>query len=436
MGQPSQQTLGGTVTLEGVGVHSGERAVLRFLPGEPGSGIRFVRVDLDGCPAVPADLDHVVGTDLGTSIGAGDVRVLTVEHVLAALHAHGVDNAVLELAGPEPPIRDGSFADYSRAIRDVGIVSQAEPARVLMVEQVVTVEGTQGESYVATPCGDLKVSAAIDFEHPAIGRQYGSFPISPESFERELASARTFGFRAEAEQLLARGLARGASLENTIVLDEAGVMNERLRFPDEYVRHKIGDILGDLALLGSRIEGHIVAERPSHRGNVALATALRERARKAPAAPVVEAAQILNYLPHRYPMLLVDRIVEFESGKRIVGLKNVTINEPFFQGHYPGHPVMPGVLIIEAMAQVGGLLLMEAVENPESKVVYFMSLDNVKWRRPVIPGDQLVFELEMVQFRRHVCRMRGTGSVDGNRVVEGELMAMIVDREKGGPDAS
>ncbi|MCA9737654.1 MAG: UDP-3-O-[3-hydroxymyristoyl] N-acetylglucosamine deacetylase [Gemmatimonadetes bacterium] len=436
MAQPSQQTLAAPVTLEGVGVHSGERAVLRFVPSDPDTGLRFVRVDLEGCPAIPADLDHVVGTDLGTSLGQDDARVLTVEHVLAALHSHGVDNAVLELSGPEPPIRDGSFEDYSRAIQGVGVVRQSEPARVLALDAVVTSEGTHGESYVATPAPALKVSAAIDFSHPAIGRQYGSFPVTPASFAAELAPARTFGFRAEAEALLARGLARGASLENTIVLDETGVMNDALRFPDEYVRHKIGDILGDLALLGCRLQAHVVAERPSHKGNVALARAIAERARRATAAPVVEAAQILNYLPHRYPMLLVDRIVEFESGKRIVGLKNVTINEPFFQGHYPGHPVMPGVLIIEAMAQVGGLLLMEAVPNPENKVVYFMSLDNVKWRRPVIPGDQIVFELEMVQFRRHVCRMRGIGSVDGNRVVEGELMAMIVDRDKGTSDAS
>jgi len=428
MSQPTQQTLGAPIELEGIGVHSGESAKLKFHPGEPDTGIRFRRMDLEGTPEIPASLEHVVGTELGTSLGQGDARVMTVEHVLAALHGHQVDNALLELWGPEPPIRDGSFRDYSEAIKSVGIVPQGTPARVISINAPVSVEGDNGESYVATPNEGLKVSAAIDFAHPAIGRQYGSFPVDPTSFETELAAARTFGFKAEAESLVARGLARGASLENTIVLDDNGVMNGGLRFPDEYVRHKIGDILGDLALLGGRIDASVFAERPSHGGNVAFAKALARASRRANQTPIVEAAQILDYLPHRYPMLLVDRVIEFESGKRIVGIKNVTINEPFFQGHYPGHPIMPGVLIIEAMAQVGGLLLMDAVENPEDKVVYFMSLDKVKWRRPVLPGDQLVFEIEMIQFRRHVCRMKGVGKVNDPRVAEAELMARIVDR--------
>ena len=428
MSQPTQQTLGAPIELDGIGVHSGESAKLAFQPAEPDTGIRFRRMDVEGTPVIPAGLDQVVGTELGTSLGAGDARVMTVEHVLAALHGNHVDNALLDLWGPEPPIRDGSFRDYSKAIKEAGVVAQDAPARIISFNAPVSVDGENGESYVATPSKDLKVSAAIDFTHPAIGRQYGSFPVDPASFESELAPARTFGFKAEAESLLARGLARGASLENTIVLDETGVMNEGLRFPDEYVRHKIGDILGDLALLGGRIEGRVFAERPSHAGNVAFARALAKASRKANQTPIVEAAQILDYLPHRFPMLLVDRIIEFESGKRIVGIKNVTINEPFFQGHYPGHPIMPGVLIIEAMAQVGGLLLMDAVENPEDKVVYFMSLDKVKWRRPVLPGDQLVFEIEMIQFRRHVCRMKGVGMVNDQRVAEAELMARIVDR--------
>jgi UDP-3-O-[3-hydroxymyristoyl] N-acetylglucosamine deacetylase/3-hydroxyacyl-[acyl-carrier-protein] dehydratase len=205
-------------------------------------------------------------------------------------------------------------------------------------------------------------------------------------------------------------------------------MNDELRFPDEFLRHKVGDIVGDLALLGATLDLHLVAERPSHRGNVELAKALRRAAQKENGEPNLDAAQIMQYLPHRFPMLLVDRITEVESGKRIVGIKNVTINEPFFQGHFPGHPIMPGVLIIEAMGQVGGLLLMDSVEKPEDYVVYFMALDNVKWRRPVVPGDQIVFELEMVQFRRHVCRMKGRGRVDGQLVAEADLMARIVER--------
>jgi UDP-3-O-[3-hydroxymyristoyl] N-acetylglucosamine deacetylase/3-hydroxyacyl-[acyl-carrier-protein] dehydratase len=306
-------------------------------------------------------------------------------------------------------------------------VEQGEPVQLLTLSEPVAVRGNSGESYVATPSESLRVSATIDFEHRAIGRLFGSFEIDRESFARDIAPARTFGFKSDADVLHGRGLALGASLENTVVLDETGVMNQPLRFQDEFLRHKVGDIVGDLALLGGRLRGHVVAERPSHRGNIALARAIRAHVRK-DEAPIVDVQKLMEYLPHRYPMLLVDRIIEVDRGKRIVGIKNVTINEPFFQGHFPGHPIMPGVLIIEAMGQVGGLLLMDAVENPEEKVVYFMSLDNVKWRRPVTPGDQIIFEVEMLQFRRHVCRMRGVGRVGGHVVAEAELMARIVDR--------
>jgi UDP-3-O-[3-hydroxymyristoyl] N-acetylglucosamine deacetylase / 3-hydroxyacyl-[acyl-carrier-protein] dehydratase len=427
MSVQQQRTLAGEVTVEGVGVHSGAHASLTFRPAGAGTGIRFRRMDLDGTPEIRADLAHVVGTELGTTLGDGDVRILTVEHVMAALAAAGVDNAILELSGPEPPILDGSFLEYMKALQSAGLEEQDIPVRVLRITEPVTVTIENEESYVATPGSGLRISATIDFTHEAIGRQFGSFNLSNGSFRSELAPARTFGFKSEADALRSRGLARGASLENTVVLDDDGVMNDALRFPDEFLRHKVGDILGDLMLLGSRIEGHIVAERPSHQGNVELARALAEQERRA-SRPIVDAQKILQYLPHRFPMLLVDRVIDFESGKRIVGIKNVTINEPFFQGHYPGHPIMPGVLIIEAMAQVGGLLLMDAVEDHENKVVYFMSLDNVKWRRPVTPGDQIRFEVEMLQFRRHVCKMRGEGFVDGSLVAEAELMARIVDR--------
>ncbi len=423
-----QRTLGRAITLDGIGVHSGDASTLTLSPAPPDSGVVFRRVDIADAADIPADLDHVIGTELGTSLGAGEARVHTVEHVMAALTGHRVDNCLLELSGPEPPIRDGSFQDYGRAICEAGTVEQDQPARTISLREPVHVEAGDHESYVAAPAEGLFVAASIDFAHPSIGRQFGSFEVTPDTFDVELAPARTFGFREEAEALIARGLARGASLDNTIVLDADGVMNECLRFPDEYVRHKIGDIVGDLGLLGARFSGRVVAERPSHRGNVQLARAIQERARMGDGTPIVDASKIMEYLPHRYPMLLVDRIVAFESGKRIVGIKNVTINEPFFQGHYPGHPVMPGVLIIEAMAQVGGLLMMDAVQNQEEKVVYFMTLDKVKWRRPVTPGDQLVFEVEMLQFRRHVAKFGGKGFVDGQLVAEAELMARIVDR--------
>lgn len=408
-------------------MHSGERASVRLCPGDPDGGIVFRRMDLEGEPEVPADLDHVVGTELGTTLGNRDAKVLTVEHLMAAFLALRIDNAVVEVTGPEIPIRDGSFSDYVAALDDALPVEQDAEAKVLTLNGPVPVEGESGQSYVVTPADGLRISATIDFDHDCIGRQYGSFLIDEAGFRSELAASRTFGFKADADELRARGLALGASLENAVVLDVGGVMNDGLRFEDEFLRHKVGDIVGDLALLGARIEAHVVAERPSHTGNIALGRALRTHARRS-GPPVADVARIMQFLPHRYPMLLIDRIIDFEKGKRIVGIKNVTINEPFFQGHYPGHPIMPGVLILEAMAQCGGLLLMEEVQEPDDKVVYFMTMDRVKFRRPVTPGDTIVFELEVLQLRRQVCKMKGRGLVDGHVVAEAEFMARIMDR--------
>ena len=428
MTEPSQRTIRKDVSLAGTGIHSGEFATITLRPGNVNTGIRFRRLDLDGCPEIPATLSHVVGTELGTSLANGDARVNTVEHVMAALAAAQVDNAIIDLDGQEVPIRDGSFRDYVHALRDVGLKSQEVKPRVVRVKTEVTTTGGDGQSYSATMNMRLTVVASIDFDHSAIGRQSGEFSIDLENFETELASARTFGFKKDEEELHDRGLALGASLDNTVVLGQDGVMGGELRFPNEFLRHKVGDLIGDLALLGARIEARIVAERPSHAGNIELAKALQAHARDINREAIVDTAKIMQYLPHRYPMLLVDRITEYEAGKRIVGIKNVTINEPFFQGHYPGHPVMRGVLIIEAMAQVGGLLLMEEVEKHEDKVVYFMSLDRVKWRKPVTPGDTIVFELALLQFRRQVCKLKGQGFVEGTLVAEAEMMATIVDR--------
>jgi UDP-3-O-[3-hydroxymyristoyl] N-acetylglucosamine deacetylase/3-hydroxyacyl-[acyl-carrier-protein] dehydratase len=279
------------------------------------------------------------------------------------------------------------------------------------------------------PADGYRISTTIEFPHPLIQRQYGSYDVGSAAFGEHLAAARTFGFIKDAEALRTRGLAQGVSLDNAVILDDTRLVSGALRWSDEFVRHKTGDIIGDLVLIGRRLQGHVIADRPSHAGNVALAQEIvASDAKGSGQKPIVDIQKIMQHLPHRYPMLLVDRIIEFEQGKRIVGIKNVTINEPFFMGHYPGHPIMPGVLIIEAMAQVGGLLIMDQIENLEEKVVYFMSMDNVKWRRPVTPGDQLRFEVEVLQFRRHVARMRGVGIVDGNVVAEAEFMARIVDK--------
>jgi UDP-3-O-[3-hydroxymyristoyl] N-acetylglucosamine deacetylase/3-hydroxyacyl-[acyl-carrier-protein] dehydratase len=294
-----------------------------------------------------------------------------------------------------------------------------------------------GESvYEAFPADALQVEASIDFPHPLIGRQCGRYVVTPDTFRRELAPARTFGFVREVEMLREMGLIRGASLDNAVVLDDTGVVSDGLRWPDEFVRHKAMDCVGDLALAGARVQARVVAHKPSHRGTVTLVRELVRHGRRHSLSPsstsqrpsVLGIEEIMKVLPHRYPFLLVDRIVELEERTRVVGIKNVTINEPFFQGHFPGHPIMPGVLIVEAMAQTGGMLLLGTLDDPAQKVVYFMSLDNVKFRRPVKPGDQLRFELEVAQIRGPVCKMHGVAKVDGEIVCEADMAAMVRDR--------
>lgn len=424
-----QQTIAGEASLEGTGLHTGASTRLRFLPAAAGTGVIFRRTDLPDAPEVPATLDSVASTDRSTTLAVGDAEIATVEHLMAAVAASGLDNLLIEIDSDEVPIGDGSFAPFFELFQSTGMQQQGEPARVLQLQEPVRASGPAGSSYVAVPDDGYRIATTIEFDHPLIQRQFGAYDIGAAEFGAELSGARTFGFMKDAESLRARGLVRGVSLDNAVILDETGVASGALRWPDEFVRHKTGDVLGDLALLGRRLQAQVIATRPSHAGNVALARAIAQSAtRIANGAPIVDINKIMQHLPHRYPMLLVDRVIEFEAGKRIVGIKNVTINEPFFQGHYPGHPIMPGVLIIEAMAQVGGLLIMDTIENIEDKVVYFMSMDGVKWRRPVTPGDQIRFEVEMLQVRRQVCRMRGIGYVDGQIAAEASFMAAIMDR--------
>ena len=425
----ARRTLRRPVTLEGVGMHTGVVTRVTFGAGEPGSGIVFRRADLAGAPTIPAQLSSVSGVERSTTLAANGAVVHTVEHILAALHACGVDDAVVDLTGSEPPILDGSFQPFVEAVQRAEPVDHGgETLEYTVTEPFAVREGDA--SYLVGPAPSLRISATIEFPHPLIGRQSGCYDITPEAFARELAPARTFGFVREVEKLRAKGLIAGGTTSNAIVLDEHGVVDNTLRWPDEFVRHKTADLVGDLALVGGRIHAFIVADKPSHRGNVALGNAIRRRAVSS-GHPPLDIRDILEILPHRYPMLLVDRIVEMEEGKRIVGIKNVSINEPFFQGHFPGHPVMPGVLMIEAMAQVGGVMLMGSIKKSggsQEKVVYFMSLDNVKFRRPVVPGDQIRFELDLIQHKERASRMRGVGYVDGHVVVEAEMMARIVDR--------
>ncbi len=422
----ARRTIAGECVVRGVGLHSGREASATCRGGSPGQGIVFRRMDLADAPAIPARLSQVRSTDRRTSLGEGERIVETVEHLLAAAAALELDDLTVELDGPEPPIGDGSFSPYVDAFRAAGITEQ--PGEPVIYRVSAPFHLTEGDSsYVVAPARGFRLTTTIEWSHPLIGRQAGSYAITPDGFTRELAPARTFGFLREAESLRSRGLALGAALESTLVLSEDGLVGDTLRWPDEFVRHKAGDIVGDLALVGGRVRAHVVATRPSHQGNIALARWL-QRTGQRDGGVAMDIGRILDVIPHRYPMLLVDRIIEIEGTRRIVGIKNVTINEPFFQGHFPGHPIMPGVLIIEAMAQVGGMLLLGTIEDPDQKVVYFMSLDNVKFRRPVLPGDQLRCELEMLQNRGRTCRMKGIAYVDGNVVAEAEMMARVVDR--------
>jgi len=421
----SRNTLARPAVLEGIGLHLGVPCRITFQPAPAQQGIVFRRTDCPGLPRIRAHVSEVSASERRTQLGKGDHAVHTVEHVLAAVTGMGIDDVTIDMDGPEPPILDGSAAPFFSALFEAGLAAvDGEPEFLDLTEPVRIIDGAS--VYEAFPSDKLELDVTIEFPHPLIGKQARRFTVTEETFRAEMSRARTFGFVHEVDALRAKGLIKGASLDNTVVLDDSDILSGDLRWADEFVRHKAMDCVGDLALAGARVRARIVAVKPSHRGTVTLVRELVKAARKEKGMYTIE--DIMKVLPHRYPFLLVDRILEIEEKKRIVGLKNVTINEPFFQGHFPGHPIMPGVLIIEAMAQVGGMLLMGSVEDPESKVVYFMSLDNVKFRRPVKPGDQIRFELEIIQLRGTVCKMRGVGKVDGEVVAEADMAAMVRDR--------
>jgi UDP-3-O-[3-hydroxymyristoyl] N-acetylglucosamine deacetylase/3-hydroxyacyl-[acyl-carrier-protein] dehydratase len=421
----SRKTLARPAVLEGIGLHLGVPCKITFQPAPANQGIVFRRTDCAGSPRIRAHVSEVSASERRTQLGKGEHSVHTVEHVLAAVAGMGIDDVTIDMNAPEPPILDGSAAPFVEALSAAGLAELAgEPDFLDLTEPVRIIDGAS--VYEAYPAAQLELDVTIEFPHPLIGKQSLSFVLTQESFTTELARARTFGFTHEVDALRDKGLIKGASLDNAVVLDDSDILSGALRWNDEFVRHKAMDCVGDLALAGARVRARIVAIKPSHRGTVTLVRELVKAARKEKSMYTIE--DIMKVLPHRYPFLLVDRILEIEEKKRIVGLKNVTINEPFFQGHFPGHPIMPGVLIIEAMAQVGGMLLLGSVPDPDTKVVYFMSLDNVKFRRPVKPGDQLRFELDVVQLRGTVCKMRGVGKVDGEVVVEADMAATIRDR--------
>jgi UDP-3-O-[3-hydroxymyristoyl] N-acetylglucosamine deacetylase / 3-hydroxyacyl-[acyl-carrier-protein] dehydratase len=437
----NQRTIASEISFSGVGLHGGEQATLVFKPAPIGSGIRFVRTDLAERPEIRVDVANTSESNQSrrTVLRQGDVTISTVEHVLAAVHGLGIDNITIEINTSEPAEPDGSSAPYVDILRRAGVVEQAEGKQYIEVKSPIGFS-ENGIEMMALPYDGLKITFTVHYDHPFVGTQYASFDISEDVFAREIAPARTFSLLREVEDLKKLGLIKGGSLENSIVIGDDGLVNkEPLRFPNELVRHKILDLLGDLCLLGAPVRAHIVSLRSGHTTNVRLVRMIKSqfgdqlksrvgrRIREVPSSLSIE--EIEEIMPHRYPFLLVDRILSLEEGKRVVGIKNVTINEPFFAGHFPGHPIMPAVLIIEAMAQVGGVLLLSMVENPKTKLVYFMAIDKAKFRKPVFPGDQVRFELEMVKLKMNTCKMSGKAYVANDLVAEAELLSILVDRQ-------
>jgi UDP-3-O-[3-hydroxymyristoyl] N-acetylglucosamine deacetylase/3-hydroxyacyl-[acyl-carrier-protein] dehydratase len=469
--RPNQRTIRASNRFEGVGLHTGNESTIEFHPAPENYGIRFVRKDIEGSPEIPALVDFVSDISRGTTLTNDGASVHTVEHVLAAVVGLEIDNVRIELTANEPPIGDGSAEPYVSTLMSAGFDEQTAARAYLVIDEAISYSNeAKGVEMVALPLADdYRMTVMVDYHNPALGSQHtGLFSLQKE-FVTEFAPARTFCFLHEVEMLREHGLIKGGNLDNAIVivdrdLEESelarlsiklgitdsvilgtnGVLNNRqLRYKNEPARHKLLDLLGDLALVGAPMQAQILAARPGHASNVEFARKLRKQFAKksllkkyTPTSTkhvIFDIEAIERIMPHRYPMLLIDRILEMDldsGARRIVGMKNVTYNEPFFMGHFPGRPVMPGVLILEAMAQAGGMLLLNSVEEPEKKLIFFMSIDKAKFRKPVTPGDRLIFELKMMRERGKTFQMAGTATVDGQLVAEAEFMAAIVDKEQ------
>ena len=434
-----QTTLQQSVVYSGVGLHLGKETSITFQPAPANTGIVFVRTDVKSRPRIIACLANVRQVEeqsRRTTLGYDYYEVHTVEHVLSALYGLGIDNCVIELDSDEPPEpEDGSIRSYIEVLEKGGIKEiEGELSRIIKIDKPVSIEAF-GASLTVVPYDGLKISFTINYDNPVLGTQYLSLELTPESFKNEIAPARTFCLYKDVKHLQEKNLIKGGTLKNAVVVGDDGILNdEPLRFPDEFVRHKILDLIGDLSLLGARIKGHIISAKSGHASNVKFVKKIADVYRTTKdTIPLTDKNwdinDIMDLLPHRYPFLLVDRMLEVEPDKRVVGLKNVTINEPYFQGHFPGSPIMPGVLIIEAMGQVGGLMLFNSLEKPSNWIVMFTGLDKVRFRTPVRPGDQLIFELEMIHKRGPMCRMKGVAKVDGKIAVEAIIMAMLVEKE-------
>ncbi len=424
---------------------------MTFLPAAPNTGVRFRRVDLDGKPEIEARVENVAETNRSTTLAKGNTRIHTVEHVLAAFAGYGVDNAIVELDANEPPIADGSSREFCRMIQTAGFAPQNERREVYKVADPIELQLGETEMTLF-PHDGFKITCT-SADKGGRFTQFYSVDLTPKTWEKELSNARTFCFYEEIEYLITNGLIRGGSLENAVVIrDDAVLTTEPLRYTEEFVRHKILDIVGDLSLIGRPLQGHLIAVKPSHMANCELARLVSAQMQKPlraaqafgpppPPAPksqedqraalveildevgALDAQQVMSILPHRYPFLMVDRVTKVD-GSSITAVKNVTINEPYFQGHFPGHPIMPGVLQLEAMAQVAGILMLRRAENV-GQIAYFMAAENVKWRKPVMPGDVLVIEVEMTKMRGKLGKAKGVCKVRGETVSEAEVTFML-----------
>jgi len=459
--------------MSGVGLHTGVSTTIVFKPAPENYGIRFRRVDMPNSPEIPADVDHVVDLQRGTTLGIDGARVHTVEHVLAAIAGLQVDNILIEIDNIEPPIGDGSSKPFVDMLLDGGLEDQEAPKDYLIIDQVIHYQDPQrGVEIVALPTDDFRLTVMIDYNNPALGSQHtGLFNLEKE-FVSEFSSARTFCFLHEVEILFDQGLIKGGNLDNavcivdrdlsdddlrklmhklglehSVILGSSGVLNDKkLHYRNEPARHKLLDLIGDLALIGAPIKAQILAARPGHAANIEFVRKVRKLYQQKKLVRkyqhekkegvIFDINAIQRILPHRYPFLLVDKIIDFQIDERVVGVKNVTMNEPFFEGHFPGQPIMPGVLIVEALAQTGGVLMLNGIENPGNKIVLFMAINNVKFRKPVVPGDQLILEVQVMNRRSKVMQIRGQAFVDGNVVAEGEFTAAVIDREEGKTKAS